>query len=60
MVECASKRFGISREEAENRLAGQINDEEKASRADIVIVNDGSIEELKDKVASAWKMLITR
>ncbi|NQU04858.1 MAG: dephospho-CoA kinase [Calditrichaeota bacterium] len=54
----ASKRLNISRVQAENRLEGQISIEEKVRRADIVIINDGSIEELKLKAGKVWEEII--
>ena len=42
---------GYSREEAEARLKAQMPVEEKAAKSHYVIVNDGSAEELKLKVA---------
>jgi len=50
-------RLGISRQQAENRLKGQIGIDEKVKKADIVIVNDGSIDELKVKAADVWKII---
>ncbi len=54
------KRLGISRRQAEGRLQGQIGIDEKVSRADIVIVNDGSIDELRLKAGEVWEELKMR
>ena len=43
---------GYTREEAEARLAAQMPVEEKAAKSHYVIDNDGSAEELKQKVAA--------
>ena len=58
LIDRASKRLNISSAQAENRLEGQISIEEKVRRADIVIINDGSIEELKLKAEEVWEELI--
>ena len=46
---CSSR--GYSREEAEARIASQMPTDEKAARADFVITNDSTLEELKNKTA---------
>ena len=43
-------RDGITREVAENRLDSQLSDKEYAAIADVIFDNDGSIEELKQKI----------
>ena len=44
------RRDGISEEMAQRRLASQKSDGELEDLADLVIVNDGSLEELREKV----------
>jgi dephospho-CoA kinase len=51
-----SKR-GLSEQEAKARIAAQIPGETKIKQASAVIVNDGSIEELRGKVAKLWNDL---
>ena len=51
------KRDGVSREEVEKRMASQLPDDEKCARADLVIYNDGTIEDLKEKVRKALGMI---
>ena len=53
-------RDGLSREEAEKRLASQIPAEELEERADFVIVNDGSLDELTDRVKQTADALYER
>jgi dephospho-CoA kinase len=48
---------GLTKEEAELRVDAQPPQEEKAALADVVIVNDGSIDELRQKVHVAWTEL---
>ncbi len=48
---------GLSRSEAETRIDAQPPVEPKLRLADVVIVNDGSVEELWTKVRRAWKQI---
>lgn len=45
-----AERDGISFEEIKRRISLQMSDEEKIAKSDVVIVNDGSLEDLIDKV----------
>ena len=47
------KRDGISREEVLKRMQSQLPDDDKIARADFVIYNDGTLEDLKEKVRKA-------
>ena len=47
------KRDGISREEVLQRMESQLPDDEKIAKADLVIYNDGTLEDLKKKVEKA-------
>lgn len=53
-------RNGYSREEAESRVAAQMPIAEKIPRADIVIRNEGSVEETVREVDRVWKELCRR
>ena len=44
------QRDGISREQVLARMKNQIPDEEKIKKADVVIYNNGTIEDLKDQI----------
>jgi dephospho-CoA kinase len=46
---------GMSREDAENRIARQAGDAERREIADYVIENDGSLEEFRRDVTSFWE-----
>lgn len=46
---------GLKSYEIEQRVATQASDEQRASIADIVIENNGSIEELERKVLEVWE-----
>lgn len=48
------ERRGLTRAEAERRMDAQPPQEDKVARADVVIENAGTLEELEAQVASAW------
>ena len=50
-------RNGMAREAALARIRSQMPVEEKRKRADVVIDNNGSFEELKDRVEAQWRRL---
>jgi len=50
-----TSRSGVTREEALRRIGSQMPIEAKVERADRVIWNDGSMEELEQKVISFWR-----
>lgn len=52
-IERIQRRDNLTREEAMARINAQMSSEEKASRADIVIPNGGTIEELANNMAAA-------
>ena len=53
---------GINRDEeaARARIASQLSNEERTSRADIVIENNGTLEALDAGISDAWEQLQTR
>ncbi len=56
-IERVASRDGASRQSVLDRMANQLTDRERESRADYVINNDGSIEELAVKVHEIDKKL---
>jgi dephospho-CoA kinase len=50
-------RNGIARESALARIHSQMPLEEKKKHADVIIDNDGTLEELRAQVAAAWHRL---
>lgn len=48
---------GLSQEEAERRLAAATNIEAAAARADRIIENAGSLEELREAIELAWTLV---
>ncbi|MPZ23298.1 MAG: dephospho-CoA kinase [Dehalococcoidia bacterium] len=53
-------RNGISEEQARERIASQLSNEERMRYADVVIVNDGTIAELIERVDRCWDDLLAR
>jgi dephospho-CoA kinase len=45
---------GMDEEDVRRRIAAQATRDERRARADYVIVNDGSREQLRERVAAAW------
>ena len=52
-----AERNGLTMEEAESRLRAQLPNEKRRPYADVVIENDGSLEELRGAVDEAWSKL---
>ncbi|WP_058303409.1 dephospho-CoA kinase [Gorillibacterium timonense] len=49
------ERNGLTREEAEQRITSQMSIGEKAKRADILIHNDGTLEQTERQIADFWR-----
>ena len=60
-VELAVERLvrdrGMSREDAERRIAAQVGRGARLAAADFVIVNTGTLEELEEMVSRAWEWM---
>lgn len=54
------ERNGFSQDEADKRIASQITNAERESRADVVISTDCSLEEVEARAAAAWQALHAR
>jgi dephospho-CoA kinase len=54
------ERSGYSDEEAGKRIDSQLTDEERNKKADVVISNDGTLEDFKAKVKAEWDKLQKR
>lgn len=48
---------GMSEADARARIAAQIDPEQRAARADVVLRNDGALEELKHQVDELWQTI---
>ena len=57
-IERLIKRDGITREDALKRLANQLPDSDKIPHSDFVVTNDGSLEELREKVKKLVEVVI--
>ena len=57
-IERIMRRDGISREEAEKRIASQLSDEELINRCDYIIRNDRDLEFLEAEVKSVIKKIL--
>jgi len=53
-IERLTRDRGITEEAARARIAAQATDAERRAVADVVIVNDGTLEELRERVADFW------
>ena len=51
------ERTGLSREESLARIRSQLSSEERIKHADVVIDNDGDLDELKAKIKELWQGL---
>jgi dephospho-CoA kinase len=49
---------GMSADEARSRMAAQASDEQRRAAADVVLVNDGSPDELRAQVDRVWRDLV--
>lgn len=48
------RRNGLTRTEADRRIASQSPAREKIARADVVLANDGAVDDLREQVDRAW------
>ena len=53
-------RNGLSQEEAAKRIAAQLSLQEKRKRADVLIDNNGSLEETRQQIRHALQKLERR
>ena len=54
------ERTGLSQEQSLARIRSQLSVEERVKHADVVINNDGSLDELKVRVEDLWAGLFTQ
>jgi len=50
-------RNGLDAAQAEARIDAQLTNEERAQHADLIIENNGSLDELRERVDDAWRTL---
>lgn len=58
VIERVQLRNKFTREEIIKRIQSQMSNEEREKHADIVISNDGTLEELKETVRSLWHLKV--
>jgi dephospho-CoA kinase len=51
---------GMTEAEARSRIAAQATDEQRRAVADVVLVNDGTLDELRDAVDEVWRTRLAR
>ncbi len=51
-------RSRLSRQQSLSRIRSQISNEERVKHADVVIDNDGSLDDLKSRVRELWQRLL--
>ncbi len=54
VIERVASQRGLSAKDTEARIASQLADSERRKYANLVIENDGSLEDLRKKVQTAW------
>jgi dephospho-CoA kinase len=59
-IERLARDRGMSRAEAESRIAAQATDEQRRAVADVVIDNDGTLDDLRARVDAVWADLLAR
>lgn len=59
-IQRVMRRDGLSRPQVQARLAAQLPQDDKAARADFVIENSGTLEELREVVQRLHRQLIER
>jgi dephospho-CoA kinase len=54
------QRNGLTPEQAGQRITAQLTNEERMAKAQFVIENNGTLEELAERVDAAWEMLAAK
>lgn len=57
VLERILKRDNLSQEDAQKRVDAQLSDDEKRKLADLIIENNGDLDDLYRKLSSTWKKL---
>jgi dephospho-CoA kinase len=60
VVERIERERGLKAEQTEARIRAQLSDEERQKHSTLVITNDGTIDELREKVAHLWQAALAR
>ena len=51
------RRNGLTPEQADQRIAAQLTNDERAARADVILENNGTLADLRERVDAAWDTL---
>ena len=57
VIDRVATQRGMAAKDTEARIASQISDNERRKHAQVVIENDGSLEELRQKIRAAWSRI---
>jgi dephospho-CoA kinase len=49
------QRNGLTAEQADQRIAAQLTNDERAKHAQVIIENNGSLQELRGRVDEVWR-----
>jgi dephospho-CoA kinase len=60
VVERIERDRGLKPEQTESRIRAQLPDEDRRKYSTVVITNDGTIEDLREKVAGLWQGALAR
>jgi dephospho-CoA kinase len=60
VIDRVERDRGLAREQTEARIKAQLSDDERRKHAALAIANDGTIEDLRSKVAQAWRGALER
>ena len=58
VIERVAAQRGLAARDTEARIASQLSDSERLTYATLVIRNDGSVEDLKQQITTAWERLV--
>ena len=60
VIDRVERDRGLAREQTEARIKAQLSDDERRKHAALEITNDGTIDDLRQKVAQAWQDALER
>ena len=60
VIDRIERQRGLKPAETEARIRAQLSDEERAKHASLVIDNDGSLDDLRDKLKTVWADALKR
>jgi dephospho-CoA kinase len=60
VVERIERERGLKPEQTEARIQAQLPDDERRKHSSVVITNDGTMDDLREKVAYLWRAALVR